>query len=59
LQFRNRAPSSASAADATTKRKIEQSVKKAPLSLMGFVASGFQPIKKWPQARLWAFFSER
>jgi hypothetical protein len=31
---------------------MEQSVKKAPLSLMGLVASGFHPMKKWPQARL-------
>ena len=59
LQLRKRAPSSASAAEATMNRKIEHSVKKAPLSLMGFAGSGFHPIKKWPQARLCAFFSER
>ena len=49
LQLRKRAPSSASAAEATTKRKTAQSVKNASLSLIGFVASGFHPMKKWPQ----------
>ncbi len=59
LQLRKRAPSSASAAEATTKRKTAQSVKNAPLSLIGFVASGFHPMKKWPHTRLCAFDSER
>ena len=36
-----------------------QSVKNAPLSLIGFVASGFHPMKKWPHTRLCAFDSER
>jgi hypothetical protein len=49
LQFRKRAPSSASAEDATTNRKIAQRVKNALFNLMGFVPSGFQPMKKIPK----------
>ncbi len=41
LQFRNKAPSSASVAEAMTKRNIEQRVKNAPFSLIGLVASWF------------------
>ena len=52
LQLRNRAPSSDSAAEATTKRKIVHSVKNAPFNLIGFVGSGFHPMKKWPHALL-------
>jgi hypothetical protein len=59
LQLRSNAPSSASAAEATTNCKMEQRVKKAPLSLIELDASGFQPIKKWPHARLWALALER
>ncbi len=46
LQFRNKAPSLASVAEATTERKIKQRVKNAPFSLIGLVASGFHPMKK-------------
>jgi hypothetical protein len=59
LQFRKRAPSLASAAEATTKRNIAHRVKKAPFNLMGMVGSARQPMKKCPQALLWAFASER
>ena len=44
--FRKRAPSLASVAEATVKRKIAQSVKNVPLNLIGLVVSGFQPMKK-------------
>ncbi len=37
LQLRNRAPSLASAAEATTKRKMAHEVKNAPFNLMGLV----------------------
>jgi hypothetical protein len=59
LQFRKRAPSLASNAEATTKRNIAHRVKKAPFNLMGLVGSVRQPMKKCPQAQLWAFASER
>jgi hypothetical protein len=59
LQFRKRAPSSASTAEATTKRNIAHRVKKAPFNLMGLVGSARQPMKKCPQAQLWAFASKR
>ncbi len=59
LQLRNRAPSSASAADATTKRSMVHSVKNGPFNLMGSPSFGSHPKKKWPHARLWAFVSER
>ncbi len=45
LQLRKRAPSLASAAEATTKRNIAHRVKKAPFNLMGLVGSAHQPIK--------------
>ncbi len=45
-QFRNNAPSLASAANATTNRKIKHSVWKSPLSLMGFPSIGKDPMKK-------------
>ncbi len=59
LQLRNRAPSSASADDATTKRSMVHSVKNGPFNLMGSPSFGSHPKKKWPHARLWAFVSER
>ena len=59
LQLRKRAPSSASVAEATTNRKIAQSVNNAPFNLMGFAGSAFHPMKKWPHTRLCAFASER
>ena len=52
LQLRNRAPSSASAAEATTKRKIAHIMKDSPCNLIGFVRLGFHPMKKWPHALL-------
>ena len=59
LQLRNNAPSSASAADATTNRKIAHNVKNAPFNLMGFVGSAFHPMKKCPHALLWALASDK
>ena len=59
LQFRNMTPSSASAAEATTKRKIARSVKNALFNLIGFVGLGFQPKKKWPHALLCALASNK
>jgi hypothetical protein len=59
LQMRDRAPSSASATDATTKRSMVHSVKNCPFNLMGSPSFGSLPKKKWPHARLWAFVSER
>ncbi len=50
MKLRNNAPSLSSAAEVTTNPKMEQRVKKAPLSLIGLDVSGFQPIKKWPHA---------
>jgi hypothetical protein len=40
LQFKKRAPSSASAAEATTKRRMAHKVKNAPFNLMGHSAAG-------------------
>jgi hypothetical protein len=59
LQLRNNAPSSASAADATTNRKIAHKVKNALFNLMGFVGSAFHPMKKCPHALLWALASDK
>ena len=59
LQLRNNAPSYASAADATTNRKIAHNVKNAPFNLMGFVGSAFHPMKKCPHALLWALASDK
>ncbi len=52
LQLKKRAPSSASVAKETTKRKITHGVKNAPFNLMDFVGSAFHPMKKWPYAQL-------
>ncbi len=59
LQLRKRAPSLASAEEATTKGNIAHRVKKAPFNLMGLVGSVRQPMKKCPQAWLWVFASKR
>jgi hypothetical protein len=59
LQLRKRAPSLASTAEAMTKRNIAHRVKKALFNLMGLVGSVRQPMKKCPQAWLWAFASKR
>ncbi len=56
---RKRAPSSASAADATTNLSILHSVKNAPFSLIGVPSIGKEPINKCPLARLRAFDSKR
>jgi hypothetical protein len=55
LQFKNNAPSSASAADAMTNRNIAYKLKNAPFNLIGCVGLGFHPMKKCLHARLCAF----
>ena len=55
LQFKNNAPSSASAADATTNRNIAHKGEKTPFNLIGYVGLGFHPMKKCLHARLCAF----
>ncbi len=52
LQLKKRAPSSASVAEATTKRRIAHSVKNAPFNFMGSPLLGVQPMKKFPHAWL-------
>jgi len=47
------------AADGTTNRKIAHNLKNAPFNLMGFVGSGFHPMKKCPHALLWALASDK
>jgi hypothetical protein len=59
LQLRNRALSSALAAEATMKHKMAHKVKNAPFNLMGLVGLARQHMKKWPQALLWALASDR
>ena len=54
--FKNIAPNSASAADAATNLRIFQSVRIGPFRRMGRLSSGCQSGKKWPAARLLAFF---
>ncbi len=56
-KFINNAPSSASAADATSHLKIEHNVWNVPFSLMGFPSLGTELMKKWPHAWLRAFSS--
>ncbi len=51
-QFRNNAPNSASAADATTNHSIAHNVWNAPLSFMGFPSIGTSPMKKCPHTLL-------
>jgi hypothetical protein len=48
LLFMNRAPNSALAADATTILRMPQSVKMAPLSMIGWLSDGVDPRKKYP-----------
>ena len=55
LQFKNNAPSSASAADATTNLYIAHKVKNAPFNLIGCVGLVFHPTKKCPHAWLCVF----
>ncbi len=59
LQFKNNAPSSASAADAMTNRNIAHKVKNAPFNLIGCVGLGFHPMKKCPHAWLCEFASDK
>ncbi len=46
LQLRKRAPSLASAAEATMNHKMAHKVKNAPFDCMGLPSLGDQPIKK-------------
>ena len=57
--FKNIAPNSASATDAATNLRIVQRVRIGPFRRMGRLSSGCQLRKKWPAARLLAFFAER
>ena len=59
LQFKKRAPSSASAADAMTNQRMAHNVKKAPFNLMGSPSLGDQLMKKWPHALLRASDSDK
>jgi hypothetical protein len=59
LEFKKRAPSSASAADATTNRRMAHNVNNAPFYLMGSPSLGDQPMKKWPHALLRASDSDK
>ncbi len=52
-------PSSASAADATTKRRMAHNVKNAPFNMMGLPSVGVQPMKKWPHALMRASDSDK
>ena len=56
--FMNSAPNSTSADDDAKFFKMLQSVKIAPLSVMGSPSLGNEPRKKWPDARLLEFFAE-
>ncbi len=58
-KFRNNAPNSASATDATTNRSIAHNVWNAPFSLMGLPSICNAPMKKFPHALLQAFGSLR
>ena len=57
--FKNIAANSASAADAAKNLRILQSVRIGPFRRMDRLSSGCQLSKKWPAARLLAFFAER
>ncbi len=59
LQLRNRAPSLASAAEATMKQRMAHKVKNASLSLMGSPSFAFRPMKKCPHALLRASASDK
>jgi hypothetical protein len=59
LQFKKRAPSSASAAEATTKQRITLSVKNAPFNFMGSPSLGVQPMKTCLHAWLRALDLDR
>jgi hypothetical protein len=51
-QFKNNAPNSDLAADATTNHSIEHSMWNAPFCLMGVPSLGNHPGKKYPHALL-------
>ena len=57
--FKNIATNSVSVSDAATNLRIVQNVRIGPFGWMGRLTSGCQPRKKWPAARLLAFFAER
>ena len=57
--FMKSAPNSASATYDATNFKIVQKVKIAPLSVMCSQYLGTEPRKKWPDAQLLAFFTDR
>ena len=57
--FRKRAPSSASAAEAALSLRMTQRLRMVPFNCMGSFGLGSQLRKKWPDARLRAFDSER
>ncbi len=59
LQFKKRAPSSASVADATTNQRMAHNIKNAPFNLMGLPSLGDQPMKKWPHDLLQASGSDK
>ena len=57
--FVNRAPNSASAAEAATILRIVHSECIAPFSLIGWLSCGIEPRKKWPPALLLDFVAVR
>jgi hypothetical protein len=59
LQFKNNAPSFASAVDATTNRNIAHKVQNSPFNMIGCVGLGFHPMKKSPHAPLCAFVLDK
>lgn len=59
LALRNRAPSSASAADDATNFRMVHKMAMAPLSLMGSPSRGMLPRKKYPDALLFESFALR
>ncbi len=59
LQYRKRAPSLASAAEAMMKQKMVHKVKNAPFSLIGLPPCADQPMKKCLHALLHVFTSDK
>ena len=59
FMLRNNAPNSASAALAATKGRIVQRLWKAPLSRIGSSSFGREPRKKYPEARLRPFVTDK
>jgi hypothetical protein len=59
LQLRYKVLNLALVLEATTNHKIAQSMKKALFNLIGFVGSGFQPMKKFTHVQLCAFDSDK